>query len=352
MIPTYQNRKLVNNTIRALDYLETTDDISYEAIIVDDGSLDDTFQSLISEEKQYPFFYVYLPRTADSSRARARNYGLKNVTGDIVVFIDGDIIVKPDYLLKLERYFEENSDIAVMGMRLLMNEPMNEQLIINKSIFDENVLSNYNTGIDFRRQIFDDISYNAASMNVPFLFALTCNLAVPKSWIDLVGGFDEDLKKWGIEDIEFVYRMYLKGLRLAINPKGMVIHQFHGQKEKNIVAENYIQEVDYNTSVFIKKHPGFMGLSDEKIYELFRSIVNNYKELEKDVTTHAFEITLKEKFRVEDVKEEILSYANDENTKISVYDYIEDSNLDVYLQLLKDMKAKILYYPRTINFLK
>jgi glycosyltransferase involved in cell wall biosynthesis len=351
VIPTYQNRTLVINSLRALDYIETTDAISYEVIVTDDGSLDDTFQSVISEHKNYPLIYTYLPRNENSSRARARNYGLKNVTGDIVVFIDGDIIVRPDYLLKLDRFFEQSSDMAVVGMRLLLNEPIDEQIVINKSIFDKNTLSSFPTGVDFRYQIFENLSYNAGSMMVPFLFALTCNLAVPKKWIDLTDGFDEELKKWGIEDIEFVYRMCQKGMKVAINTKGTVIHQFHGSKEEDTVEADKIQEVDYNASVFIKKHPGFLGLSDQEIYDLFRSIAHNYKKLERDNTTKSVQICYDDIKKYEDIKMEIRKYAEDAAIKLSVFDYVEDSDLDIFIQLMTNVKAKILYFPKTIDFL-
>jgi glycosyltransferase involved in cell wall biosynthesis len=350
VIPTYQNRKLVINTLRALDYIETNEAISYEVIITDDGSLDDTFQSVISEHKKYPLIYTYLPRNGNSSRARARNYGLKNVTGDIVVFIDGDIIVRPDFLLNLDRFFQQSSDVAVVGMRLLLNQPIDEQIVMNKSIFDKNILSSFPTGVDFRHQIFENLSYNAGSMRVPFLFALTCNLAVPKQWIDLTDGFDEELKKWGIEDVEFVYRMWQKGMKIAINTKGTVIHQFHGSKEEDTVAKGKIKEVDYNTSVFIKKYPGFLGLSDQEIYELFRSIVNNYKKLETDNTTKSIEICYDDIKKYEDIKIEIRKYADDEAIKLSVFDYVENSDLDIFIQLMANVKAKILYFPKTIDF--
>lgn len=352
VIPVYQNRKLVINTLKALDYLETTEAISYEVIIVDDGSLDDTFQSVIFVPKKYPFIYTYLPRTENSSRARARNYGLKNVTGDIVVFIDGDIIVRPDYLLKLDRFFEQSTDMAVVGMRLLLNQSIDEQIVRNKSIFDKNILSSFYTGVDFRHQIFENLSYNAGSMNVPFLFALTCNLAVPKKWIDLTDGFDEELKKWGIEDIEFVYRLCQKGMKIALNTKGTVIHQFHGSKEEETVAKGKIKEVDYNTSVLIKKYPGFLGLSDQEIYELFRSIAHNYKQLEMDHTTRSIEICYDDINKYEAVKTEIRNYAEDEAVRLSVFDYVEDSDLDIFIQLMTNVKAKILYFPKTIDFFR
>lgn len=347
VIPTYQNRKLIKNTLQVLNYLELNSDTSFEVIVIDDGSTDDTRSYISGVNKNYVLEYIYLPRCEESSRARARNYGIRRATGNIIAFIDGDIIVKPNYLLQLNKYFEYSGDIAVVGTRQLLNVPIQSRMIEDKSFFNEDVLNSNKMGIDFRHKIFNDISYNAGSMDIPFMFALTCNLAVPKKWINMIGGFDEDLKKWGIEDIEFMYRVYSKGLKILINSRDEVIHQFHGIEEGDTVNEKQIHELDYNTSVFIKKHPYFMGLKDNKVYELFRSIATNYKQFEKDAEKSNVVINFNDIKQYNDVKEKITELMNCEKTKIIINDYVENTELDIWVQLLSEAKAKIRYYPNS-----
>ncbi len=345
VIPTYQSKKLIRNTLQALNYLQLNEHISYEVIVVDDGSTDGTFEYIKDVNKSYKLDYIYLPRCKNSSRSRARNHGIRKALGNIVVFIDGDILVKPNYLIQLDEYFKHSEDIAVAGTRLLLNEPIDEDIVENKRIFDNEILQLLDIGIDFRHKIFSDLSYNAGSMKTPFLFALTCNLAVPKKWIELVNGFDEDLKKWGVEDIEFVYRLYLKGLKIVLNNRNEVIHQFHGIKEADVVNENQIHEVDYNTSVFIKKHPNFMGLSEEEIYALFRSIATHYKKLEEEDISVYIAIEFNNINKINVLKEEINKLIHFEKTKVVIYDYVGSFELDIWLQLQTKTKAKLCYYP-------
>ncbi len=345
VIPTYENMKLLKNCLSVLNYLELEPGISFEVKVVDDGSTCDTYNYIKEVNKNYPMEYIYLPRSENSSRARARNIGIRRASGNIVIFIDADILVKPDYLLQLNRFYKYNKDIAVVGTRKLLNEEIDQCYVENMSIFNEEVLNSYNVNNDFRHGIFSDISYNGSSMDSPFLYSLTCNLAVPKRRLEEVNGFDEDLKKWGIEDIEMVYRMHQKGLKILINTKNEVIHQFHGIVETGTVVSKEKRELDYNTSVFIKKHPGFMGLPEEILYSLFGNIATMYTYLEKEETGDSVTVNFSDISQYEEIQERIIELMGDGKPTIIVNDYIEDSDLDVWIQLLSDTRTKIRYYP-------
>ena len=49
---------------------------------------------------------------------------LEIMDGEIIIFIDSDIIIKPDYLNELDRCFLVNKNIAVIGNRLMLNKPI------------------------------------------------------------------------------------------------------------------------------------------------------------------------------------------------------------------------------------
>ena len=103
IIPTYNNAKLLKNSLEALNYLSVPEGIEYEAIVVDDGSECDTYSVITGINKKYELHYIYLERCENSSRARARNKGIEKAKGQIVVFIDADIIVNKDKLVHTQR---------------------------------------------------------------------------------------------------------------------------------------------------------------------------------------------------------------------------------------------------------
>ncbi|MEK3793109.1 glycosyltransferase [Paenibacillus sp. FSL R7-0204] len=343
VIPSYNCKKLLRNTLKSLDYLITNKNIGYEVIVVDDGSDDGTGRYIQEINVKYEIKYIYLKRGHDSSRARARNEGMRAATGNIIVFIDADIIVRPKYLLNLDKFYMVSDEIAVTGIRVLMNQDIDDCMVDDKSIYDERRLKR-RIGMDFRYDIFEDLSYNAGGMTAPFLYALTCNLAVPKKWIDTTTGFDEELIKWGIEDIEFVYRMYCQGMRIAINPKDYVIHQFHGVEQTDVIDDKYEEDIKYNTNIFIKKHPAFLGLSNEKVYELFRSIGTRYKDIERNDVKESIIINVTQEDRIEEFKKKITTLCKDKKINIVINDYVKDSDLYLWIQLLDNVNAKIKYY--------
>jgi glycosyltransferase involved in cell wall biosynthesis len=91
VIPAYNNKLLLRKTLEALNYQIGYGRNDYEVIIVDDGSSDGTCDYIKNVNRNYNLKYFYLERCDDSGRARARNYGWKKASGDIIIFIDSYI---------------------------------------------------------------------------------------------------------------------------------------------------------------------------------------------------------------------------------------------------------------------
>jgi GT2 family glycosyltransferase len=83
----------------------------FEVIVVDDGSTDGT---RAIETHSFPFVlrYLWQPNAGD---AAARNYGAEQSQRDLLVFIDDDIVVEPDFLVCLMREHEACPDLIVVG---------------------------------------------------------------------------------------------------------------------------------------------------------------------------------------------------------------------------------------------
>ena len=347
IIPTYNNAKLLKNSLEALNYLSVPEGIEYEAIVVDDGSECDTYSVISGINKKYELHYIYLERCENSSRARARNKGIEKAKGQIVVFIDADIIVNKDYIMELERAYRFDDDIIVVGTRKLLQNDVDIEDIRNKKIFEKEYLENAHAEQEFRKDVFQDLSYNAGNMNNPCLFCYTCNLAMPRNKINKVHGFAEELKKWGVEDVELSYRVAKENVKIVINSKNEVLHQFHGIRQGKFVKKEQVNEVDYNAEVFAKMHKGAFGLSEDGIKKLFRSIATRYKELEPDDSGRKDRMILEinsdtnqETFK--GIIEKLLPL---KDVEIIVIDYVENSDTDIWIQLLDCRKGHLKYYP-------
>ena len=92
IIPAYNEERYI---ARCLTSLAKQTYPSYEVIVVDDGSSDSTVRVVQS------FAGVRLSRQQHGGPGSARNLGAQEATGDILVFIDADMFVAPDFISKL-----------------------------------------------------------------------------------------------------------------------------------------------------------------------------------------------------------------------------------------------------------
>lgn len=110
IIPVYNTENYVRKCIESI-LIQTYKNI--EIIIIDDGSKDDSGK--ICEE----FLVdnrVKIFHQNNQGTSCARNYGLKNVTGKYICFIDSDDYVEKDYIEFLYNLITKfNTDIAVCG---------------------------------------------------------------------------------------------------------------------------------------------------------------------------------------------------------------------------------------------
>lgn len=347
VIPAYKDKELLKNTLQKLNNQKYFIEEEYEVIVVDDGSDNDMYSFIKGVNKNYELNYIYLERNENSCRARTRNYGWKAAKAQFVVFLDLDILIQNSYLKELSRYFDYNPDIMVVGTRFLLppqitsvNEDNEESL---KKFFYYN-----RECLEFRHDVFNRFSYNAASYRCPWLLTFSCNMAIPKKWLELVGGFDEEFKYWGTEDVELGYKLHKANLKIVFNSKIEVFHQYHNQhdRKKDEIPVSMYEGVDGNTSIFLKKHSTTcedVGLDEKDVYSLFKGMIDfnhNFEQVDRVDVLNFYEIE-----RLDEIKKEILEISNRLGSEIIVNDYIENTDLDIWIQLLGKNGEHVRYVP-------
>lgn len=339
VIPVYNNKKNVMNTLTCISLLKTENRFEFETILVDDGSSDGLKDVIHIFDGLLDLQFVRLERNTHSCRARARNMGWARARGKYVVLIDSDILVKPDYLLQVDRYFAKNENQILVGNRIHIDpitiDDVERGDLFERNRFDANDFSN----IDFRYLVFSSESFNAKVIPDAWLFGYSCNLAISKKWLIATEGFDEKYIDWGLEDIDLAYRLSLLGVTLTINPFLEVLHQATGHRDDISIGvekrKGYLQNVDY----FLKRYPRALIHHKDPVQTLLEGKV--YRELELKYPVVIFDGT----GDVNSVKDECMKLTNDLGQKIVLQDFTANSSLDVWAQNLSGRSERIFYFP-------
>lgn len=190
VIPTYNRVDTLKLVLPSL-LNQSLSSEDYEIIICDSKSEDGT-DLLISNfsDKRIRF----LPGKYNS-RAEARNAGIENARGDIVLFTDADIIAEPDLLSLHLNAHGKYPGSAFVGREIQVNN-IEEY---------EKAKSNPDSGRSL---------HPASRKTLPWLYFLTGNASVPKDILIKTGMFDPSFTGYGHEDLELGYRLKRYGLTI------------------------------------------------------------------------------------------------------------------------------------------
>jgi glycosyltransferase involved in cell wall biosynthesis len=201
VIPTHNRCVILQKTLEAL-FCQNGED--FEIVVVDDGSADDTAQvvSALAAGSPVGLHYTY---QENKGAGAARNRGLKQARGKIVLFIDDDIIAAPSLLAEHLRYHRLHParNRAVLGQVLLAPEIPATPL-------------NLGHAVGMWRPIQD-------GQEVSCLHFFTGNISLKRSFLlENRILFDETLPRH--QDTEIGYRCSKKGLRILYNARAIGYH--------------------------------------------------------------------------------------------------------------------------------
>jgi GT2 family glycosyltransferase len=195
IMPVYNAEGLLGECLAALRSGEGAED---EILVVDDGSTDR------SREIAAAAGCRVIPSGGRLGPAGARNRGVREATGDVLFFVDSDVIVRPDTLPRLAEAFAEDATldgvIAVqapaMRFRNLCSRYKNLWMYYTYARrAGEDVPLFYTTAAAIRRQVFLDS-----------------------------GGFDLNYTNPNVEDTDFGQKLARLGYRVRVLPDLEVEH--------------------------------------------------------------------------------------------------------------------------------
>jgi glucosyl-dolichyl phosphate glucuronosyltransferase len=178
VICTYNRCERLRDALESLS-AQQTNDVTWEAVIVDNNSTDDTPAVIQSFVARHParYRYVFEPKQGLSF---ARNAGIAHATASFVAFTDDDIRAAQDWVSRIKRCFDDHPEVDFIGGKVLprwLNTPPawltpdhwsplalvdygDEAFLVN----DEKPYCLVGANLAFRRGVFDRVGLFAPTL--------------------------------------------------------------------------------------------------------------------------------------------------------------------------------------------
>ncbi len=217
IIPTKNRRRYLEDCLKSLVQANTRPD---EIIVVDNYSSDGT-------EKVVQLYPVKLLRHS-GSLARSRNLGLRASIGDIIVYLDDDVIVDKNWLRHMLSAYSSPEVGGVGGRILPFGEDKTHFMpacgnVVGKVRNDGIVIANFDA--PSKKPIEVDCFQG-------------CNMSFRREALFDVGGFDETYQGIFRHDSDIGVAVKKLGCKLIYEPKAVVWHKERG-KERAIYCSSY-----------------------------------------------------------------------------------------------------------------
>jgi glycosyltransferase involved in cell wall biosynthesis len=231
VIPTYNRKPILEKCLLALEQQQLGGALDrYEVVVVDDGSTDGTPDWLREHAARFP--HVRLIEQEHGGPAAGRNRGVQQADGDVIVFIDSDLVVTDTFLASHARALSQHWQTH--GDRLAFTYGA----VVNTADFDNPTSE---------RHKLRDLSW---------AYFATGNVAIDRDVLEDSGLFDTGFRLYGWEDLELGERLRRMGVQMIQCPEAVGYH-WHPALSLDQIPR--LIEVEGERArmglVFYRKHP-------------------------------------------------------------------------------------------------
>ena len=246
VIPTYARAERLRALLECLTRQEGH--ALLRVVVSDDGSPDHTEDVVRSFEDRLPVLYAW-QEDLGFRAGQARNMGIERAVGDVVIFVDDDVLVRTDFVMQhLAAHARQGSgrSVAVGYRHRTHAAPVGVPgpVEVHDAERDDRLL---------------ELSGPVGEHRTPWLYVYSCNFSVTRRHPEL--RFDEGFSGWGHEDTELGYRLHRSGHAIVDAPLAPVLHVEDPRPRDPFrcevrglppVYDTYVHNLVY----FLDKHPG------------------------------------------------------------------------------------------------
>ena len=223
VVPTKNRVTILSELLESIRRLDDLDQFRPQVIIADNDSTDDTEDLVSALANGFPTT-LRIIKVARRGKSAAINDAVKLAAGEILAFLDDDVVVDRRWLTAIEDFFRAGQYQVGQGIIRLPAPDKDDAEVLR-------LVERYRTipKLEFKKKVERIHSLNGANF-----FAL-------REVFDRVGGFDERLGPGASgtsEDVEFARRLTNANIPIGYAPAAVVYHRV----DRSRLTEEYFQQ--------------------------------------------------------------------------------------------------------------
>lgn len=248
VIPTYNRAERLSQLLACLT---TQGDALARVVVCDDGSSDHTPQVARSFEGRLPIVYAWQENLGFRA-GQARNLGIARAEGEVIVFVDDDVLVASDFVAQhVAAHAGASQPRIAVGYRSRAFLSSPPRTPISWDDFDDAEPDDCVSDLGPEGE-------GIATHPTRWLYVYSCNFSIRRT--AETPRFDESFVGWGMEDIEYGYRLEKSGYDLVPALGARVLHIEDTHPRDPFRCEVRTLEPTYDTYVrnaihFMDKYP-------------------------------------------------------------------------------------------------
>lgn len=209
---------------------------SWECIVVDNNSKDNTVQRVEEFQKNHPSLNIIYHFESNQGLSHARNAGIERSQGDIVAFIDDDERIVPDFIGAYIELFDNHADAMSAGGKIIAEYPTGRPQWMSR--YTEQPIAN---PMDYgdKIRLFPKGKIPGGG-----------NMAMRRDIFNNIGLFDTSLgrtgkKLIGGEESDLFERMAKANMACYYVPRAVMYHIIPAEK----LCDDYFDRLSYNIGI-------------------------------------------------------------------------------------------------------
>jgi arylsulfatase A-like enzyme/GT2 family glycosyltransferase/SAM-dependent methyltransferase len=189
--------------------LRNSEDLSYEIILADDASVDETINISVYTEN------IRVIRNAENlGFLKNGNKAAGHARGKYILFLNNDTLVRENWMGSLLELMERDGKIGMVGSKLIFVDGTLQQA--GGIIWSDGSVSHYGRGDDSNKPEFNYIK------EVDYVSG-ACFMIRSDLW-KKIGGFDTAFSPAYYEDVDLAFGARKQGYKVIYQPRSVVVH--------------------------------------------------------------------------------------------------------------------------------